>query len=39
MIEKSFHENRKKNLHIENHQDLEINHVKIIKRSSHNLKY
>ena len=32
-------EQKKKSIRIENHQDLEINHVKIIKHSSHNLKY
>ena len=39
MIEKSYHKNKKKNSHTENHQDLEINHEKIIKHLSHNLKY
>ena len=28
-----------KSEHSENHDDLEINHVKITKDSSHNLKY
>ena len=39
MTEKILPQEQKKNLHIENHHDLEINHEKITKHSSHNLKY
>ena len=37
--EKIYHKIKKKNLHIENHHDFEISHEKIMKHSSHNLKY
>ena len=33
------HKIKKENQNIDNHHDLEVNHVKITKHSSHNLKY
>ena len=39
MIEKIILKNKSTNQNIENHHDLEINHVKTIKHSFHNLKY
>ena len=39
MIEQILAQDQKKNQNIENHHDLEVNHVKITKHSSHNLKY
>ena len=39
MIEKIIPQNKSRNQNIEGHHDLEINHVKTTKHSSHNLKY
>ena len=40
MIEKKLYpKNKSRSQNIESHHDLEINHVKTIKHSSHNLKY
>ena len=35
---KSYHRINNKNPNIENHHDLEVNHEKTIRHSSHNLK-
>ena len=37
--EKFYHKNQKRNLNIENHHELEVNHEKILKPSFRNLKY
>ena len=39
MVKKIFHKNKSRNQNIESYHDLEINHVKTTKHSSHNLKY
>ena len=39
MIEKILPQDHMKNLKMESHHDLEVNHEKIIKHSFHNLKY
>ena len=39
MIEKIIPKNKSRSQNIESHHDLEINHVRTIKNSSHNLKY
>ena len=39
IIKKIYHKNKSRNQNIESHHDLEINHVKTTKHSSHNLKY
>ena len=39
MIEKILPQEQAENQNTDSHHDLEINHVKITKHSSHNLKY